>query len=280
MRKSVILNIAVATIALASATFFYAQYQTSQHLISLHHQATETGLIANPSWQPPTTLPAPVLRYFNFTFPDKIPRAAVIKVEMSGEFRRPQQDTFSFTTARQTLTPATPAMVFEARTPVFSNIWALAYDAYLNGQMEMKAKILSALTIMEQPATPELDRISLRRWLLEAPLYPQALLPSRYVRWEAIDNNHARVIARYKGLTTSLIADIDAQGKLKSLRAENDGDLTTPYHGSGEYAARSDYRMINGMMIPHKFSIARHAKGTDYPFWHGEINDYQISYYP
>lgn len=280
MRKSAILGIAGTSIILASGAFFYAQYQTSQHLSNLHQQATHAGLTASPSWQRQSTVPAPVLRYFDFTFPDNIPQAAVIKVKMSGDFRRPQHDTFSPTTAKQTLAPAIPAMVFEARTPVFSNIWALAYDAYLSGQMEMKAKILSALTIMEQPATPELNQISLRRWLLEAPLYPQALLPSRYIRWEAIDDNHARVIAQYKGLTTSLIADIDDQGKLKSLRAEHDGDLTTPYHGSGEYAARSDYRKINGMMIPHKFSIARHAKGTDYPFWHGEINDYQISYYP
>jgi len=275
-----ILMTGVAAVVIAGGTLAYNNQQTQAHLAGFHQAVHESAQAQSPQWQIPENLPAPVQRYFSFTFPEGVPALAVTEVTMKGEFRRPLHDDFNPTSARQSLSPALPALVFEAQTPVFTGIWALAYDAYLDGEMEMKAKLLGAVTVMDQPATPELNRISLRRWLLEAPLYPQALLPSRYIRWEAIDNQHARVIASYRGLTTSMVAEIDAEGRLLNLRAEQDGDLTTPYHGSGEYAARSDYRLISGMMIPHGFTIARHAEGTDYPFWRGELTSYTASLYP
>ncbi|WP_036229760.1 DUF6920 family protein [Marinobacterium jannaschii] len=278
--KKVITRASIGIIALAGGSLVYNNYQTRSHLTEYHQKLHTTAFASAPTWQLAKTLPAPVERYIRFTFPNGVPALAVTEVTMRGDFRLPQHQDFNPTTARQSLSPALPALVFEAKTPIYPGIWALAYDAYLNGEMEMKAKLFAALTVMDQPQSVELNRISLRRWLLESPLYPQALLPGKYTRWEAIDNTHARVIAEYQGLRTSMIAEIDNEGRLSSLRAENDGDLNTPYHGSGEYAARSDYRLINGMMIPHKFTIARHARGVDYPFWRGELTSYSASLYP
>ena len=39
-----------------------------------------------------------------------------------------------------------------------------------DGRMEMKARILGLVTVVDETGSPELDRISLRRWLLESPL--------------------------------------------------------------------------------------------------------------
>ena len=49
------------------------------------------------------------------------------------------------------------------------------------------------------------------------------------------------------------------------------GPLTTPYHGSGEHVLRDDYRLVDGMMIPHSFTISRAAGGERFPFWNGAI---------
>ncbi|WP_434355510.1 hypothetical protein NF212_10910 [Parasalinivibrio latis] len=217
-------------------------------------------------------LPAPVQRYFHFTFIEPAKRFNAVEMTMEGDFRRPQQSTFAFTTAEQTAAVNSPAFVFSATTPIIPGIWARAYDAFYNGEMEMKAKILSTLTVVDERETPELNRISLRRWLLEAPLYPSALLPVGLVTWEAIDEYHARATVNHDGMSASMVAKFREDGSLESFAAEKDGDLNTPYHGSGEHVLREDYRLVNGMMIPHRFVISRAADGKVYPFWKGEVS--------
>ena len=141
----------------------------------------------------------------------------------------------------------------------------------------MKARIMSTLTVVDERETPELNRISLRRWLLESALYPQALLPGGPVTWTAIDSTSARATVAANGLTASMVAHFDTQGRMTAMTAEEDGDLTTPYHGSGEDVARGDYRAVDNMMIPHEFTISRAAGGEVYPFWKGSITAVDFS---
>lgn len=216
-------------------------------------------------------LPEPVKRYLEFAVPDPEIGYRVVNLVAEGDFRRPLTERFARTTASQTIAVRTPALVFAATTPIVPGVWARAYDFFADGRMEMRAKIASTLTVVDQSATDELNRTSLRRWLLESPLYPMALLPGGPVRWEAVDDAHARAIVSGFGLEAALIATFRPDGSLASLDAEQDGDLTTPYHGSGEHVTREDYRPVAGMMIPHAFMIARAAGGKTYPFWKGRI---------
>lgn len=219
-------------------------------------------------------LPAPVQRYFAFAFPGGVPPFRHVSYEMRGQFRRPLTPAFNPTRARQVVNLTAPDMVFSADTPVLVwPLWAIAYDIYLDGEMEMHASLLSALTVMEEGSTPALNRTSLRRWLLESPAYPMALLPGGPVTWEPIDDRRARAVVRAHGREASLVARFAQDGSLERFDAEEDGDLTTPYHGSGEHTARSDYRLVQGVMVPMAFTIARAAEGEIHPFWTGRITD-------
>lgn len=227
-----------------------------------------------PAWDATrlSSLPAPVQRYLRFTFVDGAPAYAVVRLSASGQFRRPQTDGFNATTARQVIAAGTPALMFSATTPIAPGMWARAYDYFANGQMEMKAKILSTLTVVDEKETPELNQISLRRWLLESALYPAALLPGGPVTWEPVDDAHARAVVRWGGMQAAMVARFDAQGQMTEMRAEADGDLNTPYHGSGEHVARSNVQRVGGQMIPMDFTISRMAGGTLYPFWKGRVD--------
>lgn len=216
-------------------------------------------------------LPAPVQRFFAYSFRAAPPTAKSVSVEMAGDFRRPGSEDFHPTTAEQLLTIDAPRLVFSATTPVLPGVWARAYDAYADGEMDMKAKILGAVTVMSEVGSPELNRISLRRWLLESAYMPQALLPGGPVRWEPIDERRARAVVEADGLSASLVATFRADGSLERFDAETDGDLDTPYHGSGEHVLREDYREVDGVMIPHRFVIARAAGGVTYPFWRATV---------
>ncbi|SHI00386.1 DUF6920 family protein [Marivita hallyeonensis] len=218
-----------------------------------------------------SNLPEPVQRYFGFVFPDGIPETRLVRLTSEGQFRRPQTDGFSFTTSEQVIATNTPALMFSATTPILRGVWARAYDFFANGEMEMKAKVLSTITVVDEHETPELNVISLRRWLLESALYPHALLPGGPVTWEVIDGQTARAVVAADGLQSSMIVHFGETGGITHMVAEEDGDLNTPYHGSGEHVTRSDYRNVGGVMIPHAFVISRMAGSEIYPFFDAQI---------
>ncbi len=223
-------------------------------------------------------LPLPVQAYFKYVFPEG-PRTDTkwVEFEQEGQFRLPLKEGFAPTTARQVVAARNPDLVFSAVTPLLGPIWAVAYDVFIKGNMQMEARLLSTVSVMKEFSTPTLDKISLRRWLLESPSYPSALLPGGLVTWEAIDDSHARAVVRAHGYQTSMIASFDNTGALTTFAAEEDGDLTTPYHGSGEHVVRGDYQLVDGVRIPMFFEISRAAKGKTYPFWSGRITQIKFS---
>lgn len=230
--------------------------------------ATPAPAVDRARW---AALPAPVRRYFAFVFADAVPRHTVVRLSAEGAFRRPLTDTFAPTRAAQVIAIGTPALMFSATTPIVPGVWARAYDFFADGEMEMKAKLLSTVTVLDQPATPMLNRISLRRWLLESALFPQALLPGGPVTWQPIDDTRARAVVEAGGLRAAMTAHFDDDGRMVAMTADGEGDLTTPYHGSGEHVARSDYTSVGGQMIPMRFTVSRVAGGALYPFWDGRI---------
>lgn len=217
-------------------------------------------------------LPEPVQRYMRFTFPSGAPVHGVVRLAASGQFRRPLTPDFNATTARQVIATGVPALMFSATTPVMAGVWARAYDFFANGEMEMKAKILSTLTVVDERQTPTLNEISLRRWLLESALYPASLLPGGPVTWEALGPNSARAVATWGGMRASMVAHFASDGRMTHMQTESDGDLSTPYHGSGEHVARSNYQQVGQQMIPLDFTISRMAGGQLYPFWKGRVD--------
>ncbi|WP_096172549.1 DUF6544 family protein [Cohaesibacter sp. ES.047] len=266
--------VAAAAIVALSVYGYVQMRQTEADIAAFQQTVAEIGAKAQPiSFDPDQVaeLPEPVRRYFAFSIRGPLPDYKVVRLSEEGDFRRPLTDGFEPTTAKQVIATTTPAMVFSATTPIFLGAWARAYDFYAHGEMEMKAKLLSMITVVDEKQTPELDRISLRRWLLESALYPQALLPGGPVRWEPVDEDSARAIVSVGDMSAKMVAHFDADGRMTSMQAEEDGDLTTPYHGSGEHVARGDYRQVGRMMIPHSFTISRAAKGEIHPFWIGRI---------
>jgi hypothetical protein len=248
--------------------------QTERAITAFQARIVELGT-ATPAPAPDpdliADLPEPVRRYFAFTFVGPEPPHGVVRLSAEGAFRRPLTEAFAATTAEQVIAIGTPALMFSATTHVLPGVWARAYDFFAQGEMEMKAKVLSSLTVVDFGETPDLNRISLRRWLLESALYPQALLPGGSVTWEPVDDDSARAVVEAGGQRATMIAHFDPEGRMTHMAAEEDGDLTTPYHGSGEHVTRDDWQRVGDQMIPMGFAISRAADGALYPFWRGRI---------
>lgn len=252
-----------------------AHWRTEQDIAAFEERiATLGGANASPtvSAQDLAALPAPVQRYFRYTFPEGVPRYKVVRLAASGQFRRPGTSSFAPTTARQVIAAGVPALMFSATTPIVPGVWARAYDFFAEGDMEMKAKILSTITVVDEGQSPTLNQISLRRWLLESALYPVALLPGGPVRWEALNEHSARAVVTWAGMQASMVAHFSPEGMMTAMESETDGDLSTPYHGSGEHVTRSNYQRQGLQMLPMDFTISRRAQGKLHPFWKGRID--------
>lgn len=269
LRLFALLGTLVLVLAASLGVFVLnTEQEIDQHRVTIRQLALRQPALSVVS----ADLPAPVQRYLAFALPNPHSiRYRLVTLAAEGQFRRPRTEGFAPTTADQIIATTTPALMFAATTPLATILWARAYDFFADGQMEMRAKLLSALPVVSEHATEALNRTSLQRWLLESPLYPMALLPGGPVRWEAIDDRSARAIVSGFGLDATLIAHFRPDGSLAKFVAERDGDLTTPYHGAGEVGERDDYRLVQGMMIPHRFTMARAAGGQIYPFWTGQI---------
>ncbi len=217
-------------------------------------------------------VPAPVARFVAATFEDPaVVVAETATFDFEGDFRRPLTDGFDPVAGSQVVATNEPALVFSATTTMVPGLWAVAYDAYAEGQMEMKAKVESTITVVDERETPELNETSLQRWLLMSPLYPSALLPGGQVTWEAVDDERARATVNAHGYEASLVFTFGDDGLITRVDAEEDGDLTTSYHGSGEHFAVGDYERVDGVMIPHTFTVARAAAGGLYPFLEADL---------
>eukprot|EP00887_Chlorella_sp_A99_P004914 scaffold4.g4914.t1 len=67
----------------------------------------------------------------------------------------------------------------------------------------------------------ELDQAMLVRWLADAACYPQALLPSRYLGWEAVKGSplEALAVLRYRGVCVRCTFRFDRFGRVQSMRS-------------------------------------------------------------
>lgn len=274
-KKHIVITACLALL-MAGVLFIAVKAHQTQNEINGYSEAIRqhafAGSVITTNETAMASLPAPVRKYLAFVLPENYPDFKLATISFDGNFRRPLTTGFDPTHAMQLSAINSPAMLFVATDNIGYGLWAKAFDFYAKGEMRMSARILSAITVVDEKETTALNQTSLRRWLLESPLYPQALLPGGPVRWEHIDNTHARAIVSGFGLEASLIATFNEDGSLASFEAEEDGDLLTPYHGSGERVVRGDYRSVQGIMIPHAYEISRVAKGKTYPFWVGKVS--------
>lgn len=279
MRKFISILL-LSTISIGIIYYCIAYINTEKTILEFEQQVRNIGGETSPNaytQEDYNALPKPVKKYFNFVFGgESIPTIHSVEYEMQGKFRRPWTDYFEDTVAFQVDAVYSSSFMFSATTPIIAFILARPYDAFIDNMMEMKAKIGYILTVVDETWNESLNEISVRRWLMGTPLFPQSLLPWGRVTWEAIDDTHARAVARSRDIKASALVTFREDWSIESFSAEEDGDLDTPYHGSWEYTLKENYQKVNWIMIPMEYMFARKVGSNIYPFWKGKI--IEISY--
>jgi hypothetical protein len=159
-------------------------------------------------------LPEPARRYFLRAIQRGTRLASSVRLNMKGEFRTKPGAAWMSMTAEELLVPS-QGFVWKAR--VGSGLmWIAGADHYAKGRGRLSFWLWGLLPVARAQG-PDISRSALGRLAIEAIWVPSCLLPQRGARWEAVDDQSAKVIRVLDGEEFAATLSIDAEGRL--LRA-------------------------------------------------------------
>ena len=216
------------------------------------------------------SVPPPVARYFAFALSPKQPAIRHAHLEFTGQFAAEPNEWAAFT-AEQEISIDPPAFVWDARIHMLPLATVRVRDSYVGREGAMRASVAGVVPIVNQHGTPEIAAASLLRFLAEAVWVPTALLPRDGLSWSAIDDSTARVTLTDGPTTVSMDVHFGSRGEITSVEARrhrevNGVPVLTPWVGT-----HTDYRRVNGMMIPTAGEVSWLLPTGWTPYWRGRI---------
>jgi len=218
-------------------------------------------------------LPAPVQRYFHAAFADGLRIVAGVAIEQSGEFNQSETEpAWKPFTATQRVVTRRPGYFWDARIRMFPGVTMRVRDAYVAGEGLLQAAVFGLFSVANLRDSGELAKGELMRYLAEMAWYPTAFLPSQGVRWDAVDDQSARVTLNDGVVTVSLLFRFNAAGLIESFRADARGRTAGAKAVSLPWQGRFwNYATRNGMQVPLEGEVAWiHPDGAK-PYWRGQI---------
>ena len=221
-------------------------------------------------------LPPPVQRYLRRVLRDGAPRVAGATVEHEGRFNLAASgERWVRFTSRQRITVTPPGFVWSARMAMLPGLSVHVHDAYLAGEGRLHAALFGLAGLFDLAALRDREhtaRGELMRWLAEAAWTPTSLLPRPGLRWEALDDERARVTLTDQGLEATLTFRFGADGLIDRVSADQRGRsvdgriVPTPWEGRW-----SDWREQDGMTVPFVGEVAWLLPEGRQPYWRGTI---------
>jgi uncharacterized protein DUF6544 len=163
-------------------------------------------------------LPAPAQRYLLHAIRPGTPLATSLKLAFEGSMQfGPQSQLWPLAGQDIVITPQRGFIWCEQLRfgPVPRH--GILYYAKGDGRV-----MWSYLNLLMDPSKmsgkgPDTAKSMLGRFLSKLIWIPSALLPQPGVRWEAVDDEHARVVITFEGETVPLTLKIDPEGRLEEL---------------------------------------------------------------
>jgi hypothetical protein len=223
-------------------------------------------------------LPAPVQRWFAQVLPADLPTARTLHLKHRGEFNtRSDGERWAPFVSSQTVRLDRPGFLWDARIRMFPGLAVHVHDAYLDGEGILRAQLLGQFPLADLADREGLAEGELMRWIAEAAWYPWVLRPGAAVRWAAVDDAHADVTVHDGALSITLRFGFDAGGLLRSVRSEARGRsvggeiVPTPWEGLW-----SDYRKVDGRLLPMAGEVAWILPGGRKPYWRGTVTELRL----
>ncbi len=211
-------------------------------------------------------MPAPVRAYLTKALGSRRQAIRTVRFRHGGVFRPTLDGTWQSIRGEQYEAADPPGFVWRGRMRMAPGVWTDVRDRTVNGIGGMLVSLESSMTLFDRTG-PEIDQGSLLRLVSDFVLFPTVLLDGRYVTWSALDEHRARVALRVRECAVNGVFEFGDDSLPRGFSAERyfDNGKAPPrlLPWSGDIA---DYRVIDGMLIPHHFVGYWHVGGTRIPY--------------
>lgn len=123
-------------------------------------------------------------------------------------------------------------------------------DHYADGQGGVKVTLFGIVPIVNATG-PDVTRSACHRLAIESIWLPSSLLPREGIRWDAVDQTHARVAMTIDGEAVPLTLGVDPSGGLREVTMLRHGDVGVPAWQPISYGTRVEAEAsFGGYTIP------------------------------
>ncbi|HPU97785.1 MAG TPA: hypothetical protein PLO53_07500 [Candidatus Hydrogenedentes bacterium] len=231
---------------------------------------------ANPGAYDPVeiaSLPPPVRRYFETVLRPGQPMITGVSMEHVGEINLGSgRENWKPFVSTQRVTTDPPGFDWYGRVRLGPGIAAEVHDAYVGGRGILCARAAGIVTLVHANGTPEVNKGELMRYLAEGAWYPTALLPSRGISWEAVDDVSARAILADGDTEVALLFHFTPSGLIESVLAEDrpmmDKGSVRPMRWEGRWRGEIT---VDGIRVPAEGEVAWLLSEGRKPYWRGRV---------
>ena len=186
-------------------------------------------------------LPLPVQNYFAHVLKDGQPYISYARLRHNGRFKSKPDGKWSAIHGEEYFTVEKPGFIWRGTIKGIA-----AVDRYVAGKGSLSVYFWHFLRIANGRG-PKFSQGELLRWLGECVWFPTALLPNDHLRWEAIDDRHAKLIYHYHKSSVYYIVTFNDAHEIVQLETQRYMGAKTMETWIGKI---SNYKMIHHMMIP------------------------------
>ena len=224
-------------------------------------------------------LPAPVQRYLNKAIPEGQPYIHFVELKQIG-FLRMSEDSEKWQSlkATQYFTTNPPGFIWDATVQMAPLVTVRVLDMYKQGIGILRAKLFDTFTVADEKGAKELDTGELIRYLAEAVWFPTALLPDKFLQWEAIDNNTAIALLKDGAHEVSLKFYFNNEDEIIKTTSQRYRLVNSTYQLVPWTGYYSNYQRRNGILIPLEAKVEWNLPQGSFEYWKGRVVD--IKYKP
>ncbi len=214
-------------------------------------------------------LPQPVQRYLRYTQIIGKEKVRTVRLKQKGFIRTKEDQGWMSFSARQYYRADYPAFIWYGSVKLFSLPLMRVRDKFYEGKGNMLIRLLPFITVADATGD-EIDQGTLVRYLNEMMWFPTAYL-NDYIQWEPIDSGSAKATISWQGLSASALFYFDDKGALTNFVAERYMTVDDGYSLERWSTPITEYREINGMMLPTKGEGVWNLSSGDFSYIRVEI---------
>jgi hypothetical protein len=223
-------------------------------------------------------LPLPVQKYFRFCGCLGTPKMSYMKASFTNvDFKMSDKKTIKIDYVQYNFVEKPERFAF-----IDSSLFGIpfeGFDSYNNGVGSMKGTFAKIIPLFDQRGE-NMNKSSLVTILAECFIVPNVALQD-YIKWEEIDDTHAKATISYYGISESGVFAFDENGEVLSFKTSDRAaiDMNGSTRKAEWSAIYSDYQNVNGIKQPKVLKSIWHYPEGDSVYFNENEASVVIEYY-